>query len=204
MRLPFRTEAARAAPLNQEALAVLRGGAKGPSFLPPRRSLLGEILDWMLAPLFLLWPMSVAITYVVALNIANVPYDRALAGTLRVLAEQVHAGAAAASRLDDTARTVLSAHGVDQAMWLALGSQGEYLGGDHELPFPKEARPAAPGRVLFADDTRAASPCGWRIPGSTPRRRCERRRHPRPAQRWLSWPRPPKPARSWPTTSSRA
>ena len=158
MRLPFRTEAARAAPLNQEALAVLRGGAKGPSFLPPRRSLLGEILDWMLAPLFLLWPMSVAITYVVALNIANVPYDRALAGTLRVLAEQVHAGAAAASRLDDTARTVLSAHGVDQAMWLALGSQGEYLGGDHELPFPKEARPAAPGRVLFADDTLRGQP----------------------------------------------
>ena len=27
----------------------------------------------MLAPLFLLWPMSVAITYVVAQNIANVP-----------------------------------------------------------------------------------------------------------------------------------
>lgn len=44
----------------------MRAGAKGPSFAPPQRSLLGEILDWMLAPLFLLWPMSVAITYVVA------------------------------------------------------------------------------------------------------------------------------------------
>ena len=45
----------------------------------------------MLAPLFLLWPMSVAITYVVAQNIANVPYDRALANNLHVLTRQVHA-----------------------------------------------------------------------------------------------------------------
>ena len=69
----------------------MQAGSKGPSFAPPQRSLLGEILDWMLAPLFLLWPMSVAITYVVAQNIANVPYDRALANNLHVLTRQVHA-----------------------------------------------------------------------------------------------------------------
>ena len=59
-------EPARPEPLNQEALDIMQAGSKGPSFAPPQRSLLGEILDWMLAPLFLLWPMSVAITYVVA------------------------------------------------------------------------------------------------------------------------------------------
>jgi two-component system sensor histidine kinase TctE len=31
-----------------------------------QRSLFGEILDWMLAPLLLLWPMSIAITYLIA------------------------------------------------------------------------------------------------------------------------------------------
>ncbi len=31
-------------------------------FAPERRSLFGEILDWMLAPLLLLWPMSVVLT----------------------------------------------------------------------------------------------------------------------------------------------
>ena len=31
-----------------------------------QRSLFGEILDWMLAPLLLLWPMSVALTWLVA------------------------------------------------------------------------------------------------------------------------------------------
>ncbi|MDX1670539.1 MAG: sensor histidine kinase, partial [Limnobacter sp.] len=36
-----------------------------------RRSLFGEILDWMLAPLLVLWPMSIAATYLVAKSIAN-------------------------------------------------------------------------------------------------------------------------------------
>ena len=41
-----------------------------------QRSLFGEILDWMLAPLLLLWPLSVALTWLVAQNIANRPFDR--------------------------------------------------------------------------------------------------------------------------------
>ena len=41
-----------------------------------QRSLFGEILDWMLAPLLLLWPMSVALTWLVAQGIASKPYDR--------------------------------------------------------------------------------------------------------------------------------
>jgi len=52
--------------INREALAVIQAGESAPSAESSRRSLLGEILDWMLAPLFLLWPMSIAITYVVA------------------------------------------------------------------------------------------------------------------------------------------
>jgi two-component system sensor histidine kinase TctE len=46
-------------------------------------SLFGEILDWMLAPLLLLWPMSVALTWLVAQSIANRPYDRELGRTGR-------------------------------------------------------------------------------------------------------------------------
>ncbi|MFL6718616.1 MAG: sensor histidine kinase N-terminal domain-containing protein, partial [Burkholderiaceae bacterium] len=54
-----------------------------------QRSLFGEILDWMLVPLLLLWPISIAITYVVAKNIANQPFDRALDDRVTVLAQQV-------------------------------------------------------------------------------------------------------------------
>ena len=54
-----------------------------------QRSLFGEILDWMLAPLLLLWPMSVALTWLVAQNIANRPYDRELGELVRSVARQV-------------------------------------------------------------------------------------------------------------------
>ena len=53
------------------------------------RSLFGEILDWMLAPLLLLWPMSIAVTYLVAKSIANGPFDRALEADAYVLARQI-------------------------------------------------------------------------------------------------------------------
>lgn len=132
----------------------MQAGARGPSFAPPQRSLLGEILDWMLAPLFLLWPMSVAITYVVAQNIANVPYDRALANNLHVLTRQVHAqDGRAVLRMTDPAREVLRADETDSVFWLALGSRGEYLGGDRALPLPASVGQPRPGEVQYEDDT---------------------------------------------------
>jgi len=58
-------------------------------FQREQRSLFGEILDWMLAPLLLLWPMSVSITYLVAQGIAHRPYDRDLGEMARTLARRV-------------------------------------------------------------------------------------------------------------------
>jgi len=53
------------------------------------RSLFGEILDWMLAPMLLLWPLSIGITYLVAQAIAAKPFDAALQHTLLQLCAQV-------------------------------------------------------------------------------------------------------------------
>jgi hypothetical protein len=53
------------------------------------RSLFGEILDWMLAPLLLLWPMSIAVTYLVAQSIANAPFDRSLENSVQAIGEQI-------------------------------------------------------------------------------------------------------------------
>jgi two-component system sensor histidine kinase TctE len=47
-------------------------------FQREQRSLFGEILDWMLTPLLLLWPISLALTWLVAQGIADKPFDRAL------------------------------------------------------------------------------------------------------------------------------
>ena len=54
-----------------------------------QRSLFGEILDWMLAPLLLLWPMSVVLTWLVAQGIANKPFDRELGEMVRALSKEV-------------------------------------------------------------------------------------------------------------------
>jgi len=60
---------------------VARGGAWVPVnrqkwslklFQREQRSLFGEILDWMLTPLLLLWPISLALTWLVA-SMARVP-----------------------------------------------------------------------------------------------------------------------------------
>lgn len=132
----------------------MRGGAKGPSFAPPQRSLLGEILDWMLAPLFLLWPMSVAITYVVAQNIANAPYDEALTRNLDTLARHVHIQDGRATlTLNDSIRDVLHPGESGNVFWLVKASGGEVLGGDRGLPLPKDMGPPQPGVVFFTEDT---------------------------------------------------
>ena len=139
-------------PVNQEALQVVRAGNRGPAFRPPRRSLLGEVLDWMLAPLFLLWPMSVAITYVVAQNIAAVPYDQALAHNLLVLEQQVEArNNEAVLDMSTSARAILRANETESVFWLVLGSRGEYLGGDRQLPIPDALAPTPMGVVRYAD-----------------------------------------------------
>ena len=45
-------------------------------FRREQRSLFGEILDWMLTPLLLLWPVSLALTWLVAQGLANTPCFR--------------------------------------------------------------------------------------------------------------------------------
>ena len=53
------------------------------------RSLFGEILDWMLAPLLFVWPLSIAFTHYIDNNVANFPYDQALREHVAAIARQV-------------------------------------------------------------------------------------------------------------------
>lgn len=130
------------------------GASGAPPFEAPAKSLFGEILDWMLAPLFLLWPLSVAITYFVAQSIAMVPYDRGLANNVLVLAQQVkEVNGRARLQLPLPAREMLRADETDSVFFQVMGSRGEYLGGDRELPLPADAESPLPGIVQYRDDT---------------------------------------------------
>lgn len=104
-----------------------------------QHSLFGEILDWMLAPLLLLWPMSIAITYLVAKSIANQPFDHALEDAVTVVAQQLReVDGRVVSQLAGSAREILRADDIDHVYFQVLGPRGEVVDGDRELPLPSE------------------------------------------------------------------
>jgi two-component system sensor histidine kinase TctE len=107
--------------------------------------LFGEILDWMLAPLLLLWPMSIAITYLVAKSIANQPFDRALEDKVLVLAQQVKEfDGQAITQLSKPARDILRADDLDNIHFQIKNAKGDLIDGDQDIPAPAdEERPAA-------------------------------------------------------------
>jgi two-component system sensor histidine kinase TctE len=122
-----------------------------------QRSLFGEILDWMLAPLLLLWPMSVVLTWLVAQGIANKPYDRQLGEMVRVLSKQVVVEApgnrpVAKFALPAGASEILHTDESDDIYYQVLGLRGEYLSGDRSLPVPADDDRAPPGELRFRDD----------------------------------------------------
>jgi two-component system sensor histidine kinase TctE len=138
-----------------------------PLYVPPppepeesiQHSLFGEILDWMLAPLLLLWPMSIAITYLVAKSIANQPFDHALEDSVTVLAQQVKEvdGKVVAS-LPGTARDILRADDVDSVYFQLSGPRGEIVDGDRDLPLPNPDDAERSGRVHFRTETLHGTP----------------------------------------------
>jgi two-component system sensor histidine kinase TctE len=104
-----------------------------------QRSLFGEILDWMLAPLLLLWPMSVTITYLVAQTIANAPFDRNLGDAVTVLADHVKEFKGQVTlQLPMTTRELLRGDSTDSVYYMVLGLRGELVAGDADLPLPPE------------------------------------------------------------------
>ena len=141
-----------------------------PTYVPPnpepdeniRHSLFGEILDWMLAPLLLLWPMSIAITYLVAKSIANQPFDDALEDRVTVLGQQIRSvGGKAAGQLHPSGRDILRADDVDSVYYLLAGPDGELLDGDRDLPRPRmdaADEHARSGAVEFRNDSIHGTP----------------------------------------------
>jgi two-component system, OmpR family, sensor histidine kinase TctE len=124
-----------------------------------QRSLFGEILDWMLVPLLLLWPMSIAITYLVAKSIANHPFDRVLDDHVIVVAQQVmEVNGKVVTQLSGSSRDILRADDVDNVYFQVLGPRGEYIDGDRDLPPPQTEEEKQPtGSVQFRNDTMRGS-----------------------------------------------
>ena len=122
-------------------------------FQREQRSLFGEILDWMLTPLLLLWPVSLVLTWLVAQGIAGKPFDRALEYNVSALAQLVTTNHNKAQFvLPLPARELLRADDSDTVYYQVLGSAGEYLSGEKYLPLPSEDEKVSPGEVRMRDD----------------------------------------------------
>ena len=132
-----------------------------------RRSLFGEILDWMLAPLLLLWPMSLGLTWLVAQSIANQPYDRELSEAVLALANQpaallsegAHPAVHRRREFERAAAQVLRRGDEedDKTYFQVLGARGELVAGDPRLVVPEEG--THQDRVVrFRDDSLGDEP----------------------------------------------
>ncbi len=116
-------------------------------------SLFGEILDWMLAPLLLLWPISIAATNHVASLIANQPYDLHLADNVAAIVQLVKVeGDRVTVNLPAAARTVLRTDENDSLLYQVVGPNTRVVQGDREIPWPPLPAKVEPGKVLFRDD----------------------------------------------------
>jgi len=124
-------------------------------FKREQRSLFGEILDWMLTPLLLLWPISLALTWLVAQGLANKPFDRALIYNVQALAQQVRVGAdlKAQFNLPQPASEILRADETDLVYYQVRGTYGEFLSGERDLPVPpKDEEKGNSYEVRIRDD----------------------------------------------------
>ena len=113
----------------------------------------GGILDWMLIPLLLLWPISLALMWLVAVGVANKPYDRGLEYQIHAIEsliedqkksvdQRLRAVAQMLNKSDDTAR-----------LFYQLRSySGALIAGDVDLPTPQDDDAFLKSEIRFRDE----------------------------------------------------
>lgn len=102
------------------------------------RTLLSRILFWMIVPLFIMWSIGIVITYFIAQNIANAPYDRTLASHLRLVRHEVEQQRIHTQiKLSESADTILKGDTEQTAtIWQVLDANGTALAGNADIPVP--------------------------------------------------------------------
>lgn len=99
------------------------------------RTLLNKIMIWMFGPLFLLWTIGLVITYFIAQNIANAPYDRTLADHLRMLKHEVEQQKIIEGiQLPPSAITILQGDTAHLIHWEIQDANANSIGGNASIP----------------------------------------------------------------------
>ncbi|MEY3469203.1 MAG: hypothetical protein RL203_1297 [Pseudomonadota bacterium] len=118
-----------------------------------RKSLFGQILDWMLTPLLLLLPLSVMLSWVVAESIAGRPFDRGLEHNVKALVQLIKTDRQhLLFNLPSPAREILRADDTDIIYYQVIGAHGELVSGDGDFPIPPEDDKSSLGEMHLRDD----------------------------------------------------
>ncbi len=117
-------------------------------------SLFGEILDWLLAPLLFLWPISIIVTYQVAGNIANQPHDLALADNVRTLSRLLSVRDGQPVLDFPAAPRLLFRSDHDDVLYFQVVALDGFvlLAGDEEIPRPGRLLKSVGEEVLYRDE----------------------------------------------------
>jgi two-component system sensor histidine kinase TctE len=119
-----------------------------------QRSLFGEILDWIFAPILLIWPLSVLLTFLVARSLADIPFDRTLHERTDALAQQVkRASGNADISLPRAAGELLTGEEDDRTYVQVIAPRGRLLIGQTDLPSPRLYDYPEPGRIKIRTAT---------------------------------------------------
>ena len=116
-------------------------------------SLFGEILDWMLAPLMILWPISMALEYSLAYSVANTAYDRELRNEIAVISRQLnYQGGKVSLPIAAATRQILVSDEMAEVSFQVRGLDNEIIDGDRDLATVEFHPDMEPERVYFRND----------------------------------------------------
>ena len=118
-----------------------------------RQSVFGEILDWMLMPLLLIWPLSVVLIQNIANGIADGPYDQVLAEHARTLSRLVVVKEGQVRlNLHPQTRSFLRTDDEDAIYYQVTGFRNELVSGDLVLRWVDPPPKLELEKVYFRDD----------------------------------------------------
>ncbi len=117
-------------------------------------SLFGEIVDWMLAPLLIIWPISIAADYFLAYSVAGTAFDQQLKDHVVAVSRQLSFEEERLTvNMPPEAVAILGADELDEVLFQVRGLKDEVIAGDAALGAVEFTPELEPQTVYFRNES---------------------------------------------------
>ena len=117
-------------------------------------SLFGEIVDWMLAPLLIIWPISIAADYFLSYSVAGTAFDQQLKDRVVAVSHQIaFEDESLTVNLPPAAIAILGADELDEVLFQVRGLHDEIVAGEEKLGTVEFTPEMEPQTVYFRNET---------------------------------------------------